>query len=621
MSCSAVLFAVLLGACQDIAPPALSATQREPLTCETDEDCEQGKCVPELALCVSPRAEYEQLLIEVIPPSTDLGFGGFRLFTTLREFASLPSSAADLELTQPPPISGQVELAFPPTLACNPVSVKLTLTPRETYLGVTAERYTTISNRTFGATTASPINVFQFRGVPFGTYDVYWEDAGLVLGNPSGCEVVPQIFRGLRVDGALDVPLPQLPPTVVRIEIPWRDDLAGWLVDVVHPVTGERISTQSALEPGAVTVTETGESIAVAELRIAEILGDYVAPKQELLRLRPAPGVNRPTTFLVLFPLVTVPNGPAQVPGPVETFAEQRLFEAWVWQAGEPGVPIAGSVEFIARRLAQQPDGVSQVRFRRSVSIGDDGKVQLELPPGIYTARVYPNGSDTSTFETSVTVWGATEQGTAGDVQAGRVLEVPPGASVTGRVELPGGLSAEDTTIQVVARAGRRRALAERAYIPRSATSLATGEGRFELGPVDCRGCDGSLAAAFTLRAVAPPGTELPWLTQPLISIAGSTDVGVLRIQPPTVHFGKLVFRKANGSVGGFPGALIRAHVVLDADGHPLGADAASCIEQQVADSTAPGCAQRTLQVAETRSGQDGSFRLLLPPLLDGPAR
>ncbi len=623
---------IVLLACQDIAPPEETFDLPRPHSCSDDSDCAGFRCDVEVERCVNPDVGYDQLLLQVVPENTeaDPSFGGSQFFRRLTSIVDSSRQRERFDVPAPVRMRGTLRpwAIHPPEIACNP-SVRLKLIPHESFLGISTVQYTTISERAFEQNENLSINEYEFDALPVGTYDIYWEDSGeVVVERAEQCEIVPQLFRARSVVTSVDLTLEQSRPDFVRVEIPWQKDLEGWRVDVIHPVTGQRVSTQRVLheacpydQPGGLTVwkdgppcarvqeTDLGELIAVANLRIANILNDYGNPDQELLRLRPPVGVHRPTTYFVLLPLIAVESGPAQVPGPVETFSNQERLELWVWEQRDSRRPVEGQVEFVAQALADEPDTVYRVRFKRSVEIEAGGRVTVDLPPGVYTARVYPRSTNTSVYETTVTVWDVS----GGAVQGGRVLDVPTAAKVAGRVRFPAGLPTDGAQVRLFPVRPVSGVLSDGALGPRSQTTLADETGRFEFGGVDCRACDGTNGLSYFLRVQPPGSLDLPWLVWPSVLVSSSgTNLGSLPVSYPRHHYGHLGFLRANVSSDEFEGPpLIRAFLLLGRDGNPVAAGTPSCTVVGQGESQ---CAQRAVQVAQARAAVDGSFELMLPP-------
>jgi hypothetical protein len=349
-------------------------------------------------------------------------------------------------------------------------------------------------------------------------------------------------------------------------------------------------------------------------LKLSTVSGtDYLeAAERELLRLSPPPGANRPTIYFSLRILEAFMTGQATLPS-LEPFNELVTFEAWVWQDEDQRTPIAGRVEFIATELLDaRGAGYYALEYSRSVEIDADGRVVVQLPPGEYRARVLPRSAGVAVYEQPVRVW-ATDTPDAGQHQAGHVLVVPAGAELTGRVRLPGGLNADGTLLRLN---GLADVTFPGGFRPRSVTGLANEEGRFRIDGVDCRGCTDESGANYSLSVIPVPELQLPWAVQSNLAVAGTTQLGTIALGFPHVHFGQLTFRKVNGTTGAFPGALIRAYVLLDPAGRVVPASAERCLTGLPAD-TSERCAFRALQVASVRSGQDGGFRLNLPAQLN----
>ncbi len=607
--------ALLSLGCQESAPAPPTNVIHEPLTCVTDDDCTRGVCDPELSLCKTTEFDFPGLLLEITPPATDTGFGGFRLYERLDALGGSLSAPTVLEVLEPPRVLGDVILAFPSDAACATLPVRLTLTPHETNLGLGARKLSTVSRRVVSDTTIDILNRYEFHGVPLGTYDLYWEDAKRFPPTSSECEVVPQIIRGLEVTGVRDLALVQPETRPLQVIVPWQDELDGWVVDIVHGATGQRMSTQRALSEDMQQQDQTGAIMAVADLRLSEVLGPDYPAAGELLRLRPPSDRNRPTILMDLAALEALELGVARVPA-VETFAFSIDFAAWVWEEGNADKPVRGQVEFSASALVDVPDGIF-VRYAQLVDIAEDGGILAALPPGSYRARVYPKEVGPSVFETSVTVWGPASGSEGETLQAGRVLEVPSGVEISGEVTLFGGVEAENTMVRVTParRGGVTNALSSRAYSPRPANALADSRGRFTLEGVDCRGCDETLMANYVFSVQPPEASWLPWLVVSPFAVGGPLTLGELEVGLPALHFGQLTFRTPRGGVGPFPGAQIRAYVLLNREGTPVSVDRPSCVEFSDTGLSA-NCAHRAVQIGEARSGADGAFQLVLPPRL-----
>jgi hypothetical protein len=605
----------LLTGCVEIVPPAFRDEQHVLPSCAADVDCGDDRCDLNLGLCVARMRKFPGLLLDVVPESVDSGFGGFHIKEELAKLAIDEAMPAVLELPQPPALVGRVGLFQEPSCIDEYPSVRVTFVPRLAHLGLAVGSYTTISTRTLAINSSVVTHKYTFDGIPLGTYDVYWQDAGEVsLANP-GCEVVPQLFRNIENKGQIDLPLEQSTEMVhpLTVLIPWTDQLEGWTVDVVHAVTGEVLSTRRVLTPEVVRDVPNSSTSArefAVELKVSDVRGvDYVKPSDaKLLRLSPPLGQTRPTISFSLLGLVVVTPDVAQL-APLSRFGELIEFKAWVWEDTELHRPVAGSVAFVAVELTDT-QGQGRLEFSRTAPIDEQGRVRLSLPPGVYRARVRPRGGGISAFETLVKVW-PSDSAEHPETQAAVVLSVPSGSALEGRVRVPYPLvSPEGTLIQALGL--RSPALAD-PFRPRAASALATADGRFVLAGLDCGACVADSTVSFTVVAKPPSELGLPWSIQSRVTVPGESTVD-FGLRFPAVHFGKLTFRKRNGTRGDFPGALIRALVLVDRDGNALPLGTPGCFEQspEAAASEEP-CASGTVEVAQARSWTDGTFRLLLP--------
>src|SRR5688572_10471607 len=224
--------------------------------CTSDGECSTGYCQRAFGVCSLPQGQLTRLLFEITPPAADPVYGGARFLTVQDLAAAVPEGVPErgiepgwLELNVRPrvPVTGSVRAelvqAACPSRARSTLPMHLTFNPRERLYGLSASPYDV--STTFNESTRE----FEFRGMlPPGRYDVYMRPDSSELG--AECTAVPQIFRNRVVgDGLFE--LPQPPPTPLRLTVPWKEELEGWTVDVVHPVTGEIISNRVRLGAAA----------------------------------------------------------------------------------------------------------------------------------------------------------------------------------------------------------------------------------------------------------------------------------------------------------------------------------------------------------------------------------
>lgn len=633
-----------LAACENIAPPVVDGAEVARNECKSNADCPDARCDEVLRMCVAKSAALSNLLIEIIPQSTDHLFGGFRFLRTLDDLED--TQASPLLLVPPPRVEGNITLAINSAAGCkaNPRPVRISFVPLEQRLGLDTVRYSVTSVATFNDEKEQFEHTYSLPGLPLGTYDIYWEDAQISDDPPPPlCEVVPRLERAVaisRVDGRVpQLDLGSSPIRPLKVLVPWTFDLNGWTVDVIHPLTGERLSTRAPLsDERLVREPDSTEDVAIADLLLGQVVGpDYAetATQKGVLRLTPPTGGARPTIQVGLEGLELFKVGEARVPR-LNAFDTSVRFQAWVWQEGAPDKPVAGSVTFDALTLTDVPQGVS-ARLTERVPIGADGQVTTHLPPGTYLARVHPDADlALSAFETTVEVFKpiAAEPGSppspSGEVQAGQVIAVPPGANLTGRVSLPTRSSSQG--ISVEAFGSRETDLRPQGDLstsaPRTVVTLVSDKGGFKLA-ADCGRCDGESGVLFDLKVNPPAESGFPWTVVPDVAISEDADLGVLPVEFPWVYERTLEFAISTVAPEprGFPNALIRAYVLVDRDNNVVRDSRISrCSEllkqPPAVDAPEPAqpCAERAVQVAEARSfGNDGRFRLFLPQTLVKP--
>lgn len=618
-ACMVGAFVFAASACTNIAPPAPDDGADVVNTCTRSADCAEGSCSPSQGVCSAPRTTLGALLVEVTPPATETGFGGFRLLRS-HELTETVSDVA-LVVREPPRLRGDIRLSFADA-SCRPSPVEVTFTPVEAYLGMETLRYSTLSEVGTEIVDKQHRDTHRYAlsGLPDGVYDIYVEDAGQVDNSATpGCAVAPQVFRGQTVTSEenlsrlrLDLIQPQV--RSLRVLVPWPSALEGWEVDVVHPITGERLSSRAVLSADRLEETSQGEQFAVADLRVSEVRGtDFVGPNQEQLRLRHPTDVGQPSILMMLAGLEVFQRGEALVPR-LQALASQVNYELWVWTSPDGGA-VEGKVSFSALELDEIPVGVTG-RLQTSVKIGAQGLVSARLPPGTYRVRVDPSlASGRSSVETTVTVWPPLSDD-AGS-QGGQVLIAPETATVGGDVVFLRSNPPTGTSVRLTgARDATRPSASQRPFFPRSVDTLI--EGRvFELTGVDCGSCNAALGALYTLRVAPPEKTGLPWWVGLGLTVS-RPDVRLepIQLNVPVLQPGRLEFQ-VGGDRFGFPRALLRVFALLDQHGAPARAASLPICSRLSPDAGDVECLSRAVEVATTRTGADGSFQWLLPQRLE----
>jgi len=623
----------------------------ESFRCQTDGDCSAGHCLSAFGICSQDTGGLDTLLFEVTPPGSDPVYGGARFLTVLDLSEANPEglpergiNAGWIELNVRPrvPVTGSV-LAASNQTAClsrarNTLPVTLTFTPRERLFGLAAASYDL-------TTTLDTTGEYNFKGsLPPGHYDVYMRPDTSALGED--CIAIPQIFRNRSIGDTFQ--LGQPPPRPLALTIPWSAKLEGWLVDMVHPVSGEVISNRVRLSAANVDAATQTLKAALYYSRAQEDLPSQPADDKvitdadELVRLTPPPGRAAGTILLQRSGVELATQGEGVI-GNVFEFGEPVDFKSWVWLAREFDTPVPGTVSFAARDLDEVADGVL-ASFNGSAVVNKLGQIQLSLLPGRYRIRVTPPGVDVpglgllSGYESSVTVWA--NDGASDSVQGGHVIEVPAAVSLEGQVvtradgtplsgvEVRASASSasqdpcptpddEQAAIPCVrpGTAVLRKALAQDPFVPRTRSTLSQPDGSFEISGLDCGQCEPGAGVRLELSVRPPPETGLPWYVRRSYNLySNESMVRPMEVRKPVAHAMRLTYGDpaADGQARGLPGALIRVYARLDQDARVVSGDVT--LEPCVSVPEGERCVQSLVQVAELRSGNDGEFPLLLPP-------
>lgn len=633
----ALLWACLLWSCEvQPGPPLVSRGAAAP--CSADADCPDGDvCNALVQACSSPEGTLSTLLFEVVPQATDPRYGSARYFQLVTGLDASSDEPLVLNVAERVAVQGQVDAA-PEQAACTrgtSLPVMLTFTPREHLLGLSVPSY--VFEARFDEVVTGE---YRFSGsLPPGRYDVYMQPRP-ALTLPTGCNLAPQVFRDVAVGGQAGVGPSTgtaLSPAQgsLRLSMGWRDDLEGWLVDVVHPVTGEVISTRSTLRASRAVDSSTGP---VIEFTLHYSIGgtrDFIQPGEELVRFTPPPDAPPAGTVLLQRSgLELVTSGEGTI-GNVTDFGDPVDFQSWVWRADDLNTPVEGTVSFVATSLAQVEPGVL-ASFSSSATVDALGQVKLLLLPGEYRVRVVPNpDSGLAASQYRVTVRPGVPS------QQGHTIPVPSAAQMSGTVLTAAGNPVADAHVVLTASrtangscrqrpsssaeatscerspAELQRALGEDPFVPRSRGALTQQSGAFTLDEVDCGACEaGREPARFDLTVRPPAASRLPWLVKTNVELDG-TERGArldsLRVPSPVVRPARVTF--ADGSLP-LPGALVTAYAVLDASSTPVD-DPESLPPCVAVGASEQRCLRSAIPVAEARSDSNGELLLLLPPRLE----
>ncbi|MEB2314091.1 MAG: hypothetical protein OZ921_16770 [Sorangiineae bacterium] len=565
----------MVGLEADEAPPTENV-------CESSADCGGGACVG--GQCHAQAGELTTVLFEITPPMTSgEGFAGVHF---LERMTGLPrgGGALDLSIEQMAEVRGSVTLPSGATSMVSSCAFKVTFTPSERLLGLSATSYSVKNDA------SEPFSL----GMPAGRYDIYVQPLPLAPAAP--CEATPVVLRAQVIEaGNVELPIVVPEPKRLHLEVvpPTRVSLLDWSVALVDPLTGRALSV----------VRKQDATTADLDF-LAVVGGDDKDAGHELLRLTPPSGLVAPTFLMDRSALELFTEGEATVTG--LTFPDPVRLEGRV-EVGRTSESVSADVSFVATQL----DGITPgtlAGFARTVQSDAAGRFAVELLAGTYRVRAVPvgaqpvaRGSGPAPLAASEDTWVVASSPAK---QAGRLIQLGPSARLTGSVASPGGSVMSGATVQAIASPARLNAgvldvaLGEAPFVPRASSETMGDDGVFTLF---------ADPGVYDVAVLPADGTGFAWLVRPNVEAStGIADLGRLTLPLPVVYRGSVTVAgradPTSQEAVVVPGALIRAYVYMD-QGQAYAAD--------------PAAAASVLQIAETRADQQGAFRLLLPSHLD----
>lgn len=597
-------------------------------TCGSDSECGSGIC--RAGVCQDPNGKLEALLLELTPPSNsplphlslvqhvdDVPTGGGEKFLVMARpvhvTGSLTIVQEESDCYPTLPQDGERPL---PTAADGSLPVTVTLAPRERLLGLPQQFYVTSakgSDKDFS---------YRFElQVPAGEYDVYVAPPR----GQTGCVVPPQLYRAQPIPppdtaGRLNDEVLLAPEVVVQsqvtletvcdpssmfenaicLRIKWpkaNPTLDGWLADIIEPLGGKAISTEFTLGNALHDPEDKSSTVEYAVPLIYSKVIDGPAQKVEeephLVRLRPPAGVIAPTILLDRAALGLSDKYSAVLDDFTELPAPVRV-EGQLTRRSD-GKPVEGSVTLVSSQIFGVNAGIFP-SFQTTVGVEADGIFQVDLPPGSYRVHAVPPTGDYAGSEGSALAALVSDWEVPADVrfQAGKLLELPAIPSIVGQSSFPGA--------QVEVQAAPQKvspfdvAFGEAAFVPRANSALVDERGRFQV-QVD--------PGSFDISVRAPEKLGFAWFVRPSVQVQDTDlDLGRVQAQPPSVVTGTASVAVDSTSAVAVPSALLRAYAYLDEDR---------------AYTRDPSRAVSVIQVAETRTDEQGAFRLLLPSSIAAP--
>jgi len=542
-------------------------------SCAGDASCAEGVC--DVAICIDDSGASVEVAIEVLRGASDL------LSATPMSWAFAPESASgasirDLDLPPTREVRGTVRwdgsrvpamLRFvrrmaEPVATLTPVEVEVD-TLRDTAGGDGPDGY--------------DFSVFLVAGETYDVTVLPSSDVVTSAAQPAAPAVrsLPPLYLLLSVDGGE-------PSAPLRFDIAFGANLsegcvgaadAGCTLEAeVFSVDGGVERAEAGLQVRAVdkqtqrvvsSIGETDENGRFA-IRLGASATDY------WIRVTSSAG-HVPFPSVSVDPALAFANNPAGKRIYIPRINPVR-FTGRVRDAN--GVPIPGAtVRFFSTGIFGGSQLGLEGSFSDSASTDAEGRFATDLLPGFYTISVTPP-SDVAN------AWGIlSAEALVGDaITATEALIVPPQIGLRGWVTTFSDEAAAGITILARARSGT-------GWDARSQESVSNTIGAFAM-TLD--------AGLYDLQVKVSSDSGFAWLVEPdlLMSADSGERLRAYQLAPPIPIRG--VLRSGDGKA--VPNALVRAYILVDTGGGTT----------------------RPLQVAETVSGEDGSYRLLIAPGFGG---
>lgn len=586
-----LLFAAVACDVTDVPLPPSSVAVNQ---CEDSSDCDRSFC--QNGACVDDDTLLTSLLVQVTPPATLPGLGGFSFYQVL-EGQSMYGGRLNIDLGQVVRVDGHVDLdeedtCLPSDAPSRTIAVDVSFAPSERVLGIASSIYAASVDST------SEDGHFAVE-IPPGDYDVY------IRPKEPGC-VPPRLLLEQPIAGSLAVNL--RPPSKLPVDVYWPSDgLQGWKVALLDEQTGRVISTEPMLYEPVYDEAKAAFHY-VAELSYFDVEPPDATPEDAADDADDDDSKEQRLKVLRLTPPVEDPDHPSVFLRLLTPEIEQKgVLPQNVTVEGQTAVrgaaiPVEAMLKITAQRLAGFDSGIFAA-FTRTVMVPKSGRFDLSLPPGTYNVEATPVGSSAGCGDSgptevapclasAATIW---EVGLDPLVQGGKVIEFPVATTVRGQARLWLGGFATGATVHLTASLAAIQTdllsarLGMTEPVPRATSALVRSDGNFSLT------ADPGL---YDLVVQPDPSTRFGWYAWSSVRMPELASLGSITVPAPVVYSGSVgVMTSGETSTRvAVPGALLRAYA--DADGEPGGA---------------------VIQVAETRADDEGNFSLLIPHQF-GPA-
>lgn len=568
------LFAFLgLAACDFSSPE----TQTLENSCATASSCAAGTCVDRI--CIDDSGASLEVAIEVLRSSTDPE----RAIPASWAFAAESVSSGtvrDLDLPATRELRGLVRWAD----ARVPATLRFVrrMQPSVASLAPIAVEVETLRDE--ASVDGEQVYDFNVLLVAGETYDLVVTPRSDMVVNPSAgmapaIRSLPPLYLVLQVDGGVTA-------EPMRFDIAFPTDLSNECTEIQGTsctLQGEVFSVDSELEiaqpePGLqVRAIDESSGRVVSSIGETDELGRFAirigetAPSY-LIRITSSVGRD-PFPSVSVDPALAFPNDPVENRIYIPRLSPVQ-FTGRVRDRDETPVPNA-TVRFLSTGIFAGTELGLEGSFSASATTDEEGRFGVPLLAGFYAITVTPPDDGKSS-------WGVlTAEALVGEeVTATEALIVPEQIGFRGWVATFLDEPAAGVTVLARARTG-----AETGLVNRTRETVTNELGAFAMS-LD--------AGLYDVHVKVSPETGFPWLVEPELPVSaddGELSQGYL-LEPPIPLQG-LVRTSQGESVAN---AVIRAHILKSSEDGAI----------------------RSIQVAETVSGEDGSYRLLIAPRLVG---
>ena len=554
--------------------------------CTQDDDCPASMtCIN--GTCQTSNPALSHIILDVaLPASVNLAnYSGSAFVMPL----DLPDTGvADILLPELMDLTldANFQLVTDTSLGCPSPSPRVTMTHRWPIDGMEHAVY---------SVDALPATI---SAIPAGD-DIYYEvylELTTSDGDPA-CRLPPVLFRDVQSSTVLSWPKPQSISIDVQVptaQVSAGSDLQNWQIDIVDPVDRRELAIPVQLGTVVLDSSDATTSHYPATIVYNPIASQLSPPAAtEVLRLQPPAGAAYPTYYAPIANLslfgasgehVLALSG---VPTPVNLSATVEIVDGLD--------PVQAQITLLSTGFLGGNDGF-WADFRATTQSDAQGQFQVTLPAGQYRVlAAMANDAVHGVLDANWNIQASPES------QAGRLLSIPLLSRLSGSLDFKAPwASSGPATIQATP-------TSELSYDkPTSISALRTvslgARTSYEL--LDPGKSDFVLttdSGQYDISLRPPDGS--PWIVTSDFDVGEGSSVLGAWSQPLPLHWSGHLRIPAEGSAGNpnltdIPRAVLRAFVLLDAQGSPT-ADIQS--------------AQKIVQIAETRSGADGSFDLVLP--------